>query len=108
MDIIEDLKSIRLVKKISILSDEEVFKKKVALYKISTEVLLTDPIINDLIIENQAIISEIRPEFSIILLTASEVKVDKLYDALQPYGIIELSKSGYAAISLITKACDKK
>lgn len=77
--------------------EEEVVYQELALYKISTTNLHNGDI-ERLIRDNHARILTITPEYFVIEKTGHQQELLAMLDKLEPYGLIEYSKSGRVAI----------
>ncbi len=79
-------------------TDEETVFQESALFKISTEHLY-DEVIQRKLKFRQANIVTITEDFFVIEASGSKNHVDKLYDRLKPYGLMQFVRSGRIAIT---------
>ena len=79
-------------------TDEETVFQESALFKISTEHLY-DEVIQRKLKFRQANIVTITKDFFVIEASGSKDHVDKLYDRLKPYGLLQFVRSGRIAIT---------
>ena len=79
-------------------TDEETVFQESALFKISTEHLY-DEVIQRKLKFRQANIVTITEDFFVIEASGSKDHVDKLYDRLKPYGLLQFVRSGRIAIT---------
>lgn len=79
-------------------TDEETVFQESALFKISTEHLY-DEVIQRKLKFRQANIVTITEDFFVIEASGSKDHVDKLYDRLKPYGLMQFVRSGRIAIT---------
>lgn len=79
-------------------TDEETVFQESALFKISTEHLY-DEVIQRKLKFRQANIVTITEDFFVIEASGSKNHVDKLYDRLKPYGLLQFVRSGRIAIT---------
>ncbi|NNC69598.1 MAG: acetolactate synthase small subunit [Flavobacteriaceae bacterium] len=79
-------------------TDEETVFQESALFKISTEHLY-DEVIQRKLKFRQANIVTITEDFFVIEASGSKNHVDKLYERLKPYGLMQFVRSGRIAIT---------
>ena len=79
-------------------TDEETVFQESALFKISTEHLY-DELIQRKLKFRQANIVTITEDFFVIEASGSKEHVDKLYDRLKPYGLMQFVRSGRIAVT---------
>jgi len=79
-------------------TDEEVVYQESALFKISTEHLY-DEEIQDKLKFRRANIITITEHYFVIESSGSKDEIDKLYDRLKPYGLLQFVRSGRIAIT---------
>jgi len=79
-------------------TDEEVVYQESALFKISTEHLY-DEEIQDKLKFRRANIITITEHYFVIESSGSKDEIDKLYDRLKPYGLMQFVRSGRIAIT---------
>lgn len=79
--------------------DEEVVYQEIALYKIPTSMLAAGGDAEKILREYNARILSIEPEFTIVEKTGHSSDIQKLFEALKPYELLEFVSSGRVAIS---------
>ncbi len=79
-------------------TDDEVIYQESALFKISTEHLY-DEEIQDKLKFRRANIITITEHYFVIESSGSKSEIDKLYDRLKPYGLMQFVRSGRIAIT---------
>lgn len=79
-------------------NDEEIIYQETALFKVSTKHLFNEEVQDKLKFRRASIVN-ITEEFFVLDYTGSKEDIDKLYDRLKPYGILQFVRSGRIAIS---------
>jgi len=79
-------------------SDDEIIYQETALFKVSTEHLYNEEIQEKLKLRRANIVN-ITKDFFVLDYTGSKEDIDKLYDRLKPYGIMQFVRSGRISIS---------
>lgn len=77
---------------------DEVVYQEIALYKLPTTAISAGLGLEKLIRDNHARILSMEPEFIIIEKTGHKEETQKLFELLEPYGILEFVRSGRVAI----------
>ena len=81
-------------------TDEQLFIHEVALFKISTPILLENPEISRTIRRHDARMMEVNPTYSVVLLAAVTEDIVDLYRQLDGYGcILQYTRSGRIAVT---------
>ena len=78
---------------------DEVFFREIALYKLSLKVYENDEELVQLLRNHEAKVIAIENDQVIIEKTGSKMETHELYDALQPYDLLEFVRSGRVALS---------
>ncbi len=78
---------------------EDVVYQEIALYKIKTELIVTEKEVELIVRSHNARILTFEKSFIVIEKTGHQDETQELYDALQPYGILEFARSGRVAIT---------
>ncbi len=95
----------QLEKKINVVkanyyTDEEIFIHEVALYKISTPVLLDNPEVSRTIRKHNARMMEVNPTYSTVLLAGLTEDIMDLYSKLNGFGcLLQYTRSGRIAVT---------
>lgn len=88
-----------------LLTDDEIVYQEVALYKVSTQSLLDEPNLEAMLRRNNANILEINRDYAVIEKTGHSADTQALLEQLQPYGILQFTRSGRVAV---TKSAEEK
>jgi acetolactate synthase-1/3 small subunit len=78
--------------------DEEVIYQETALFKLSTEFMYDERIQNKLKLRRAHMVT-ITKNYFVIETTGFKEDIDKLYDRLKPYGLLQFVRSGRIAIT---------
>ncbi len=79
--------------------EDEIHHQEIALYKVSTNVVNNGIRIENVVRDNHARILTVESEYFIIEKTGHDEEIEKLYDILEPYGVLEFARSGRVYIS---------
>lgn len=88
-----------------LLTDADIVYQEVALYKVSTMSLLDEPNLEVILRRFGANILEITRDYTVIEKTGHSAETQTLLDQLQPYGILQFTRSGRVAV---TKSPEEK
>jgi len=80
-------------------TDEYIVQQEIALYKIPTAVMLDEIKTESIIRDHNARIITMHRDYTIIEKTGHKHETQDLFDALEPYGIMEFVRSGPISIS---------
>ena len=86
-------------------TDDEIFFREIALYKIPTQELLDSKRVEYIVSRHNARIIEINPTYMVIQKSGTTEETQELYDDLKEIGILQFVRSGRIAI---TKSCVEK
>lgn len=95
----------QLEKKINVIkanyyTDDQIFIHEVALYKISTPVLLDNPEVSRAIRKHDARMMEVNPTYSTVLLAGLTEDITDLYSKLNSFGcLLQYTRSGRIAVT---------
>ena len=81
------------------LTEDEILHQEIAMYKISTEAMLDEIKTEQIIRDHNARIITMHRDYTIIEKTGHKHETQELFDALEPYGILEFVRSGPISIS---------
>ena len=87
------------VLKVFVHTSEEIIYQELALYKVSTKALMSGNIIDHIVRTQSARILEITPEYIVIEKTGHKRETNELLEQLEPYGVLQFTRSGRAAIT---------
>lgn len=80
-------------------SDQETIFLETALYKVRSKSLFNEKNIQKIIKKSQANIVTVSPDFFVIEKTGWRADTEKLYQALEPYGLLQFVRSGRISVS---------
>lgn len=81
-------------------TDDQIFIHEVALYKISTPVLLDNPEVSRTIRKHDARMMEVNPTYSTVLLAGLTEDITDLYSKLNAFGcLLQYTRSGRIAVT---------
>ena len=80
-------------------TDEETIYLETALYKVKSKSLFKERQIQNIIKESRANIVTVKPEYFVIEKTGWREETEKLYDSLEPYGLLQFVRSGRISVS---------
>ena len=83
--------------------DEEIIHQEIALYKVSTDILLASNTIEQIVRKHNARILEVTPEFAVIEKTGHKEETQELFDELKPYDVKQFTRSGRIAITRLNQ-----
>ena len=85
-------------------TDDQLFIHEVALYRISTPVLLDNPEVSHTIRKHDARMMEVNPTYSTVLLTGLTDDITDLYSRLNSFGcLLQYTRSGRIAVTRSTE-----
>ena len=79
--------------------EDDIYTREIALYKLSLEVYESKEELKQLIKDHDARIIAMEDEQVVIEKTGSKMETHELYDALEPYDLLEFVRSGRVALS---------
>lgn len=80
-------------------TDEETIFQETALFKISSDLLFDEPLIQNAIRESNSKIVTVHRDFFVLAKTAQRKEIEAMHDLLAPYGIMQFVRSGRIAVS---------
>jgi len=85
--------------KVFVHTSEEIIYQEIALYKVSTKMLMSGNIIEHLVRSHNPRVLEMTPEFVVIEKTGHKSETNDLLEHLEPYGVLQFVRSGRIAIT---------
>ncbi|MGQ9619741.1 MAG: acetolactate synthase small subunit [Bacteroidales bacterium] len=85
--------------KVFVHTSDEIIHQEIALFKISTKVLLSGNIIEHLVRSHNARFIEITPEYIVIEKTGHKNEIVRLLNELEPFGVLQFVRSGRVAVT---------
>lgn len=94
----------QIEKKIDVLkayyyTDDEVIFQEIALYKVPTEILIENNLVESLVRKHNARILEMNKSYVVIEKTGHKIETQELFEELEPLGILQFVRSGRIAIT---------
>tara|TARA_B110000238_G_scaffold73910_1_gene81359 strand:+ start:14068 stop:14601 length:534 start_codon:yes stop_codon:yes gene_type:complete len=80
-------------------TDQETIFLETALYKVKSKSLFDEKHIQKIIKESQANIVTVSPNYFVIEKTGWREETEKLYNSLEPYGLLQFVRSGRISVS---------
>ena len=87
------------VLKVFVHTSDEIIYQEIALYKVTTNRLMSGNVIDHVVRAHHARILEVSPEFIVIEKTGHKSEIAELLHQLEPYGVLQFSRSGRVAIT---------
>ena len=97
-NIVKQIERIIDVLKVYVNTNDEIIWQKLALFKISTPILMKEIKVERLLREQGARAVVIREDFTVFETTGQDTEIQNLIKTLEPYGIVEFVQSGRIAI----------
>ena len=79
--------------------EDEIIYQETALFKVASKLLFEERQIQNVIKNSNANIVTVTPEFFVIEKTGRRREVDALYYKLEPYGLMQFTRSGRIAVT---------
>jgi len=79
--------------------EEDIIYQEIALYKVPTKAMANGLHVEKIIREFNARILSVEPEYTVIEKTGHKDETQKLFDALESFGILQFVRSGRVAIT---------
>ena len=79
--------------------DEEVIHQEIALFKVPTSILLQGGEAEHIVRSHHARVLSVEAQFTVIEKTGHKHETQKLFEELEPFGILEFVRSGRVAIT---------
>ena len=87
------------VLKVFVHTSDQIIYQEIALFKVVTKGLMSGNIIDQVVRSNHARILEVSPEYIVIEKTGHNAEIAELLTLLEPYGVLQLARSGRIAIT---------
>jgi acetolactate synthase-1/3 small subunit len=88
------------VHKVYMLANKTMFYQKLALFKMDTGAMLSNPLLQNALFNREFKVVEINPKFMIISTIGDDAKLENLYNSLKPYGVLNWVQSGMVPIAI--------
>ncbi|MCB0402944.1 MAG: acetolactate synthase small subunit [Flavobacteriales bacterium] len=79
--------------------NDELIHQEIALYKLETALLVSGGKVEKILREHHARIISVEPDFTVIEKTGFKEDTQRLFNELEPYGILEFARSGRVAVT---------
>ena len=81
-------------------TDDEIFQREVAMYKVSTPVFQAHPEASAVVRESRAHIVEVNPIYSVVEVVGTSDEITRLYEQLQSFNcVLQFVRSGRIAVA---------
>jgi acetolactate synthase I/III small subunit len=87
------------VMKVFVHTSDQIIYQEIALFKISTKVLMSGNVIDHIVRAHNARILEVSPEYIVLEKTGHKTEITDLLSELEPYGVLQFARSGRVAIT---------
>jgi acetolactate synthase-1/3 small subunit len=87
------------VLKVFVDTSDQIIYQEIALYKVKTKGLMSGNVIDNVVRSYNARILEVSPEYIVIEKTGHKTEITDLLRKLEPFGLLQFSKSGRVAIT---------
>jgi acetolactate synthase-1/3 small subunit len=87
------------VMKVFVHTSDQIIYQEIALFKISTKVLMSGNVIDHIVRAHNARILEVSPEYIVLEKTGHKTEITDLLAELEPYGVLQFARSGRVAIT---------
>lgn len=87
------------VLKVFVHTSDEIIYQEIALFKVTTNGLMSGNLIDHVVREHHARILEVSPEYIVIEKTGHKSEIEELLHQLEPCGVLQFSRSGRVAIT---------
>ncbi|MDR0726354.1 MAG: acetolactate synthase small subunit [Prevotellaceae bacterium] len=94
----------QIEKKIDVLTaycyvEDEIISREIALFKVTTETLMTNNTVESLVNKYNARIIEVNSLYTVIEKTGSKAEILQLFEELESFGILQFVRSGSVSIT---------
>ncbi|MGC1392199.1 MAG: acetolactate synthase small subunit [Bacteroidales bacterium] len=87
------------VLKVFVHTPDQIIYQEIALFKVTTNGLMSGNIIDRIVRTHNARILEVSPEYMVIEKTGHKAEIAELLAQLEPFGLLQFAKSGRVAIT---------
>jgi acetolactate synthase I/III small subunit len=87
------------VLKVFVHTSDQIIYQEIALFKVTTNGLMSGNIIDRIVRTHNARILEVSPEYMVIEKTGHKAEIAELLAQLEPFGLLQFAKSGRVAIT---------
>jgi acetolactate synthase-1/3 small subunit len=94
----------QIEKKIDVLTayyylEDEIISREIALFKVTTETLMTNNTVESLVNKYNAKIIEVNALYTVIEKTGGKAEIQQLFEELEAFGILQFVRSGSVSIT---------
>lgn len=86
--------------KVIILTNNDLFYQKLALFKVEITKILNNPFFQEALMKQQFNVVEVNSNFMIFSKIGNDEQLEKLYNKLKPLGIAQWTQSGLVSITI--------
>jgi acetolactate synthase I/III small subunit len=83
--------------------DEDIVHQEIALYKVSTDLLVKSNTLEATIRKYNARILEVMPEYTVIEKTGHKAETQALFDELEKFDVLQFTRSGRVAVTKLSE-----
>ncbi|HUW93302.1 MAG TPA: acetolactate synthase small subunit [Bacteroidales bacterium] len=91
------------VLKVFVHTSDEIIYQEIALYKVTTNGLMSGNIIDHVVRVHNGRILEVSPEYMVIEKTGHKSEITELLNQLEPHGVLQFVRSGRVAVTMQVK-----
>jgi acetolactate synthase-1/3 small subunit len=84
-------------------TDDEIIFQEIALYKVSTDILLNSNKVENLVRKSAARIVEVTPTYTVIEKMGTAAETQELFEELNKIGILQFTRSGRIAVTRLSE-----
>jgi len=87
------------VLKVFVHTSDQIIYQEIALFKVPTKAIMSGNIIDHIVRAHSARILEVSPEYIVLEKTGHKTEITELLNQLEPYGVLQFTRSGRIAIT---------
>jgi len=87
------------VLKVFVHTSDQIIYQEIALFKVPTKAIMSGNIIDHIVRAHSARILEVSPEYIVLEKTGHKTEITDLLTQLEPYGVLQFTRSGRIAIT---------